>query len=130
MNNQERIENLNEKDYQTIFGVKKKTFDIMLKILEKNYEKKHLKGGRPPKLSVLDKLIIMLTYYREYRVMDNIVFEYGVSKSTVCDAIRWAENTLIKDGTFSLPSKKKLTQDNSIEVILIRLLSKPIKVMI
>lgn len=119
MNNQERIEKLNEKDYQKIFGVKKKTFDIMLKILEKNYEKKHLKGGRPPKLSVLDKLIIMLTYYREYRVMDNIAFEYGVSKSTVCDAIRWAENTLIKNGTFSLPSKKKLTQDNSIEVILI-----------
>ena len=91
----------------------------MLKILEKEYEKKHLKGGRPPKLSVLDKLIIMLTYYREYRVMENIAFDYGVSKSTICDAIRWIENTLIKDGTFSLPSKKKLIQNNSIEVILI-----------
>lgn len=119
MNNKERIENLKESNYQKIFGVKKETFDTMLAILEKDYQKKHIKGGRPPKLSVLDKLIIMLVYYREYRVMENIAFDYGVSKSTICDTISWVETTLIKDGTFSLPSKKKLIQDTYIEVVLI-----------
>ena len=119
MNNKEKIENLKESNYQKIFGVKKETFDTMLAILEKDYQKKHIKGGRPPKLSVLDKLIIMLVYYREYRVMENIAFDYGVSKSTICDAISWVETTLIKDGTFSLPSKKKLTQDDDIEAVLI-----------
>ncbi len=119
MDNQKRIKNLKEKEYQKIFGVKKKTFDRMLEILEKEYKNKHLNGGRPSKLSILDKLIIMLAYYREYRVMENIAFDYGVSKSTICEAIKWVENTLIKEGTFRLPSKKKLIKDTSIEVILV-----------
>lgn len=118
MNNQERIANLKENSYQKIFGIKKETFDTMLKILEGDFQKKHRKGGRPPKLSVLDKLIIMLEYYREYRVMENIAFDYGVSKSTVCDAIQWVENTLVKDGTFRLPSKRTLFED-TIDVVLV-----------
>ena len=76
-------------------------------------------GGRPPKLSVLDKLMIMLQYYREYRAMDNIAFDYGVSKSTISDAIKWIEETLVKGGTFRLPSKRKLLEGASMEVVLV-----------
>ncbi len=54
----------------------------MLEILEEEFKKLHSKGGRPNKLSILDKLIIMLSYYREYRIMQNIAFDYKVSKST------------------------------------------------
>ncbi len=54
----------------------------MLQILKEEHKHRHLKGGRPGKLSVLDKLVVMLCYYREYRVMGNIAFDYGVSKST------------------------------------------------
>ena len=116
MNNQERIAHLKTRDYQKYLGVKKKTFDVMLQILEKDYQRKHKMGGRPPKLSVLDKLMIMLQYYREYRAMDNIAFDYGVSKSTISDAIKWVEETLVKDGTFRLPSKRKLLEDTSISM--------------
>ena len=119
MNNQERIAHLKAKDYQKYLGVKKDTFDVMLQILEKDYQRKHKMGGRPPKLSVLDKLMIMLQYYREYRAMDNIAFDYGVSKSTISDAIKWIEETLVKDGTFRLPSKRKLLEGASIEVVLV-----------
>ena len=119
MNNQERIAHLKAKDYQKYLGVKKDTFDVMLQILEKDYQRKHKMGGRPPKLSVLDKLMIMLQYYREYRAMDNIAFDYGVSKSTISDAIKWIEETLVKDGTFCLPSKRKLLEGASIEVVLV-----------
>ena len=119
MNNQERIAHLKAKDYQKYLGVKKDTFDVMLQILEKDYQRKHKMGGRPPKLSVLDKLMIMLQYYREYRAMDNIAFDYGVSKSTISDAIKWVEETLVKDGTFRLPSKRKLLEGASIEVVLV-----------
>jgi hypothetical protein len=38
----------------------------------------------------------------------NIAFDYDVSKSRISDAIKWVETTLIKDGTFSLPSKREL----------------------
>ncbi len=102
-----------------MFGVTQKTFEKMLEILEIEYKHRHIKGGRPGKLSVLDKLVILLCYYREYRVMENIAFDYGVSKSTICDSIQWVENTLIKSGQFNLPSKKELTRGNGVEVVLL-----------
>ena len=119
MDNIARIANLKIKDYQRLLGVKKTTFDKMLEILEKAYTHEHLKGGHPPKLSVLDKLVIMLGYYREYRPMENIAFDYGVAKSTICESIKWVEYTLIKSGVFSLPSKRKLIGSTQIEVILV-----------
>ena len=103
MNNAEKIKKLRKEEYQELFGVKKVTFEEMLKILERNYQERHKKGGRKPTLSVLDKLVIMLQYYREYRAMKHIAFDYGAAKSTVCDSIAWVEQTLIKRGRFRLP---------------------------
>lgn len=119
MDNQKRIEKLKEKDYQKYFGVNKATFDKMLKILEEADRYKRIKGGRPSVLSVPDKLVIMLQYYREYRTMDNIAFDYQTNKSTVYYAIKWAEDTLIKNKAFHLPSRKKLLEDTSIEIIVV-----------
>ena len=120
MNNEERIQNLKENEYQELFGIKKPTFDKMLKILQAKHVELHKKGGRKPKLSVLDKLIIMLTYYRDYRTMNNIAFDYGVVKSTICDTVKWVENVLVKDGSFSLPKKRTLQQEDlDVEVVLI-----------
>lgn len=62
MDNNKRIENLNEDKYQVLFGVRKPTFDAMLAILERAYEEMRKKGGRRRKLSVLDMLIITLGY--------------------------------------------------------------------
>lgn len=120
MTNEEKIRKMEESEYQEIFGVKKGTFEAMREILEEKYIERHKKGGRPPKLSVLDKLIIMLQYYREYRAMQHIAFDYGVSKSTICETIAWAEQTLIKSGRFRLPSKRKLIEpDCKLEVVII-----------
>ena len=91
----------------------------MLEILEKTFQEEHRRGGHPPKLSVLDKLVIMLCYYREYRTMESIAFDYGVSKSTVYESIRWAEESLMKSNKFSLPSKKALIEDLDIEVVFV-----------
>ena len=61
----------------------------------------------------------MLSYYRDYRTMENIAFEYGVAKSTVCECVKWVENILIKSGEFSLPKKRELVRDTEIEVVLV-----------
>ena len=77
MNNQEKLSKLKDEDYQELFGVKKPTFDKMLEILEAAYQEQSRKGGRPLRsLSVLDKLVIMLQYYREYRTMQHIAFDF------------------------------------------------------
>jgi len=108
MNNVKRIKKLKETEYQELFGVVKPTFDKMLEILESAYKELHKQGGRPPRLSVLDKLVIMLGYYHDYRTMMNIAFDYDVSKSRISDAVKWVETTLTENGTFELPSKREL----------------------
>jgi predicted DNA-binding protein YlxM (UPF0122 family) len=120
MDNIKRIADLKEDEYQGVFGVKKLTFETMLAILEEEFRLLHNQGGRPPRLSVLDKLIVTLGYYREYRTMHHIGFDYGVSKSRISDAIKWVEDTLLKNGTFSLPSKRELLKpDTEIEVVIV-----------
>ena len=119
IDNIERIKKLKKENYQKIFGIKKDTFDKMLKLLNEAYRIEHLRGGHPPKLSVLDRLVIMLSYYRDYRTMENIAFEYGVAKSTICECVKWVENILIKSEEFSLPKKRELVRDTEIEVVLV-----------
>ena len=120
INNEERIKKLKNEEYQELFGVKKDTFYKMLDILNDKYAELHKQGGKNPKLTVLDKLIITLRYYREYRTMKNIAFDYAVVKSTICDSINWVEQTLVKDGTFSLPKKRQLLEDNiEVETVLV-----------
>lgn len=119
MDNDKRIRNLSEEKYQVLFGVRKTTFDAMLAILEVAYEEMRRKGGRRRKLSVLDMLIIMLGYYHDYRTMENLAFDYGVHKQRISEAVAWVEQTLIKDGTFSLPSKRELVNPDTDIVIAI-----------
>ena len=80
INNVERIKKLKEENYQKIFGIKKNTFDKMLKLLNEAYRIEHLRGGHPPKLSVLDRLVIMLSYYRDYRTMENMPLNMVLQK--------------------------------------------------
>ena len=120
MDNEARIAKLKENKYQEIFGVKKPTFEAMLTILEEEYEELHKQGGRPPKLKVLDRLVITLGYYREYRTMQHIAFDYNVAKSRIRDAVKWVEDTLIKSGNFTLPSKRELTKsDTEVEIVIV-----------
>jgi hypothetical protein len=112
MDNQNRMAKLAEEKYLVTFGIRKPTFDKMLEILESAYKRMHTAGGRPPRLNVLDKLVVTLGYYHDYRTMENIAFDYGVSKSRICDAVKWVEKTLIKDGCFALPSKRELVKSD------------------
>jgi hypothetical protein len=99
--------------FKRLYGVKPRTFEKMLSILQKEYHALHQKGGKPSKLTVEDKLSITLKYLREYRTMDSIAAEYGVCKGTICLSIQWVEDTLTKDGTFALPGKKKLRRKSA-----------------
>ena len=120
IDNQMRIAALKESDYQALFGVKQATFGKMMEILEAAYATLHARGGKPPRLSVLDKLVITLGYYREYRTQQHIAFDYGVVKSAICDSIQWVESELIRAKCFHLPTRKTLLQsETEIEVILV-----------
>jgi len=119
MDNEKRISKLKESEYQELFGIRKPTFDTMLTILSCAYEEMHRQGGRPSRLSILDKLVVTLGYYHDYRTMQNIAFDYDVSKSRISDAVKWVEETLVKDGMFALPSKRELIKADTEIVIAI-----------
>lgn len=51
--------------------------------------------------------------------MRHIAFDYGVSKSIIHKSIEWVENVLVKSGEFALPSKKKLTETQDEQVVLL-----------
>ena len=81
----------------------------MLEVLHTAHEKLHKNGGKPnTKLHVENKLLLALQYWREYRTMEHLAYEYDTVKSYVHQSIEWVENTLIHSGLFCLPGKKAL----------------------
>jgi len=105
----------NDKEFKELFGVKKEIFQEMLAVLTDAREKRRRKGGpRRPKLSVGDQLFLTLQYWREYRTMAHLAFDFGIAKSTVSDTMMLVENVLIQDGTFHLPGKKALVAKENI----------------
>ena len=88
----------------------------MLQECEAHYKKKKSKGGKPNKLSVSTQILLMLEYYREYRSMTHMAFDYEVSESTVSRTVKEIESVLLQSGKFSLPSKKALYKNDGIDL--------------
>jgi len=117
-----------DKDFKELFGVKKKVFLEMYEILGTAYQERHRKGGRPPKLSVGDQLFLTMQYWREYRTMKHLAYDFGIAKSTVSDTIALVENVLIKSGDFRLPGKKALvSRENAGRTFVVDVTESPIQ---
>jgi predicted DNA-binding protein YlxM (UPF0122 family) len=128
MKREKRARDAKDVLFKRLFGVKPETFEAMKSILQKEFDKLHRQGGGPPKLSVEDKLTVTLKYLREYRTMESIGNDYGVSRSTVCETIQRVEDTLAKDKTFRLPGKKVLRKaDDTIQYIVVDVTESPVQ---
>ena len=127
MGREKKAQDAKEALFKRLYGVKPDTFDKMVSILQKEFDALHTSGGKHPKLTAKDKLYIALKYLREYRTMDSSAVEYGVCKGTVCLAMQWVEDTLVKDGTFALPGKKVLKRkSDSMQYIVVDVTESPI----
>ena len=116
----EKIKKLSEETFRRATGVKKKTFTLMVEIINKKEAEKKKAGGRPNRLSVEDRLLMTLEYLREYRTYFHIATSYGVAESVCYENTKAIEDVLIKSGKFSLPKRKEIAMsDDPIEVILI-----------
>jgi len=128
MSKYEKLSNLNDEQFRRLTGVKRKTYEKMLEILRGAHKKKKERGGRPNNLCVEDMLLMALEYLREYRTYFHIGQSYGLSESNAYQTIKWVEDTLIKDGTFSLPGRKALLKsDVEYEVVLIDVTETPVE---
>ena len=123
-----KISKLKNEDFRRLTGIKRKTFNLMIEILNKEEEKKLLIGGRPNRLSMEDRLLMALEYWREYRTFFHIGNNYGVSESTCHLNIKKIEDILIKSKKFNLPKRKeRLASENELEVFIVDATETPIE---
>lgn len=86
-----KLLNLNDSDFKLHTGMKKQTFYKTLEYLTIVYNDSHKNGSRT---SVVCRLVLAITYWRDYRPMRQMGLDYDVPKSTVCDCIKCVETAL------------------------------------
>jgi Helix-turn-helix of DDE superfamily endonuclease len=125
----EKVKLLKAARFRRLTGVQKGTFARMAEVLTAAQMRKHSKhGGRTPRLSIEDRLLMALMYWRENRTYCHVAQAYGMSDSEGWRTIRWIEDTLIRSGVFRLPGKKQLLADGTaVEVVLIDATETPVE---
>ena len=126
----DNLQKLSQKQFRRVTGVKRKTFDRIVEVVQVAYDQKKAmaksQAGRPPKLTLEERVLMMLTYLREYRTYMSIGLSYGISESNAFENIRWVENVLIQSKVFSLPGKKALLKGDR-DLVLIDVTESPIE---
>ena len=118
---------LSDEKFKRRIGTTKAVFQTMLDIVQAAHDELHKPGGKPPTLTVGDKLLITLKYYREYATMESIADDYECNKSTISRSIHWVEDTLSADGRFQWPGKKALQDDEEIKTVAVDVTEHPIE---
>ncbi|MBW1242167.1 MAG: IS5 family transposase [Spiroplasma poulsonii] len=93
-------------------GIKKSTFNKMLDILKVAEIEKFKKGGKTNKLSLENRLLMTLLYWREYQTYFHLGKSFDISEANCYRNIKWIEDILIKNSDFQqLAGKKALIND-------------------
>jgi len=126
-NKYEKSKNLSSKNFKRIIGVKRNIFNEMSRVLAMAFALKHEQGGRNPKLSIENQLMLTLEYWRQYVTFAELGFNYGVAESTAHDIVVWVEDVLVKSGKYALPGKKAFLDDRSLEIVLLDVTESPVE---
>jgi hypothetical protein len=105
----EEVKTLAREAFKRLTGVKPAVFEQMLSVLAEAEGRKK-KAGRSSKLSLEDKLLLTLSYWREYRTQFHLAADYGLHESTANRIITKVEDVLIASGKFSLPKRREVEQ--------------------
>lgn len=113
----EEVSELKPEAFKRLTGVKPEVFRQMVAVL-REAETRKKKAGRPSKLSVEDKLLLTMSYWREYRTQFHIAANYGLHESTANRIITQVEDALIGSGAFSLPKCREVAEADWTVVLL------------
>ncbi len=112
----QKIKDYAPEKFKRLTGVSPEVFALMIDALVNGLHP----FGRPPKLSLADRLLMVLMYWREYRTYAHIGQTYGLSEATVWRTVKQFEDILIQDKRFHLPGKKVLREpENRFEIVLL-----------
>ncbi len=107
----EAVRELSPEAFKRLTGVRPEVFRQMVGVL-RGAETEKKKAGRPSKLCLEDKLLLTLSYWREYRTQFHIAASYGVHESSANRIITHIEDVLIKSKVFSLPKRREVTESD------------------
>lgn len=108
----DKAKDVKAKDFKRFFGVKKETFETMCEVVKEVVRQET--RGRKSGLSAEDQVLLTLSYWREYRTIFHLGQDYGIHESNVSRTVQKVEDILIKSGKFSLPSKRRLLEENDL----------------
>lgn len=109
----DKLKTIKKTELLRLTGINDIIFNKILEILKIEEVKKFKNGGKPNKLSLENRLLMTLEYWREYRTYFHIAKNYGISESNCYRNIKWIENTLIKNPDFQqLDGQKSLLNDD------------------
>jgi hypothetical protein len=112
-----KVNKLSETDFRRVVGVKRGTFQEMVKVVKKHYRKMKSKGGTNKSMSASDETLMMLEYYREYRTFKHLSVDYEVSESTAHYIVTKIEKILIVEPQFHLEKLKHIEPQKDVENI-------------
>ena len=121
----EQVKRLAPEGFKRLTGVKPAVFEQMLGVLGEA-ERQKKKAGRRSKLSLEDKLLLVLSYWREYRTQFHVAADYGLHESTVNRMITKVEDVIIASGKFSLPKRREVEETEWL-VVLVDVTETPIE---
>ena len=121
----EEVKGLAPEAFKRLTGVNPKVFSEMLAVLREAEQAKK-KAGRSSKLGLEDKLLLVLSYWREYRTQFHIAVSYGIHESTANRVITRAEDVQLASGKFSLPKRREV-EETEWTVVLVDATETPIE---
>lgn len=121
----DEVQELKPAAFKRLTGVKPRVFSEMLAVL-REAEGRKKKAGRSSKLSLEDKLLLALSYWREYRTQFHLAASYRIHESTANRIITGVEDVLIVSGKFSLPKRREV-EETEWTVVLVDVTETPIE---
>lgn len=121
----DEVKGLAPEAFKRLTGVKPAVFNEMQAVL-REAEGQKKKAGRSSKLSLEDRLLLALSYWREYRTQFHIAASYGIHESTANRIITRVEDVLIASGKFSLPKRREV-EETEWTVVLVDVTETPIE---
>ena len=111
-----KLINLSHSNFKRNSGVSKHVFEMLFLVVSDALKLKK-KSGRPNKVSVADRILMLLEYYREYRTFFHIGLDYGLNETNVQRNIEQTEKILLQSGYFRLQGKRILATDVEINEV-------------
>ena len=100
--NYERISNFKDYKFKRTVGIPRILFEILVEIVKNYLKGVHKKGGRKPKLSIENLLLMLFVYYRDYPTFLSLANQFGLDESNAWRWVKRIEKLLFENLGFKI----------------------------